>query len=301
MDLPDFLGIGAARCGTSWLDSVLRSHAELYMPERRKEIHFFDLYYDRGLSWYEDFFQDGALRKTQNQSENQSKNQRDAQNQNDYPSGSFQSTSADSNSYPKLGEITPEYLYYPEVPGRIQQHLPECKFLVMLRNPADRAYSHYGFLIRELDERRSFEALIDRAPEVFERGLYYQQLKRYLEIFPAENFLVLIFEEVMNNPDQALNQLSDFLGISASQFDSMAVSRKVNSSKQSRFPKLRLMARNLRDELRNRDLDWLWNLAKRSGLEKAFESSKPLPKMDPDYRQRLLASYAHDISQQESL
>ncbi|MEL6554800.1 MAG: sulfotransferase domain-containing protein [Cyanobacteria bacterium J06621_11] len=288
MDLPDFLGIGAARCGTSWLDSVLRSHSELYMSERRKEIHFFDLYYDRGLSWYQDFFQDSLAREQ-------------AQKPTPEPQSNHASSSHHQKLGQKLGEITPEYLYYPEVPNRIHQHLPNCKFLVMLRNPADRAYSHYGFLIRELNESRRFETLIDEAPEVFDRGLYYQQLQRYLELFPPENFLVLIFEEVMSNPNQALNQLSDFLGIAASQFNPDVVSRKVNSSKQSRFPRIRLLARNLRDELRNRDLDWLWNLAKRSGLERAFESAKPLPKMDPDYRKTLLSRYAEDIAQLESL
>lgn len=55
MTLPSFLGIGAMRSGTTWLDQMLRSHADIYMSERRKEVHFFDQYYDRGLSWYEDF------------------------------------------------------------------------------------------------------------------------------------------------------------------------------------------------------------------------------------------------------
>ncbi|MEL7006018.1 MAG: sulfotransferase domain-containing protein [Bacteroidota bacterium] len=268
MDLPDFLGIGAARCGTSWLDSVLRSHSELYMPERRKEIHFFDLYYDRGLSWYQNFFQDNSPKEQKQKLEPKPEPQNShASKSHHQESGQKLGKGSGQKSGQKSGEITPEYLYYPEVPHRIQQHLPDCKFLVMLRNPADRAYSHYGFLIRELNESRRFETLIEEAPEVFDRGLYYQQLQRYLEIFPSENFLVLIFEEVMSNPNQALNQLSEFLGIAASQFNPDVVSRKVNSSKQSRFPRIRLLARNLRDELRNRDLDWLWNLAKRSGVE----------------------------------
>ena len=54
--LPNFLGIGVPRGGTTWLHELLSSHSEVYMPTQRKEIHYFDRFYDRGSSWYEDFF-----------------------------------------------------------------------------------------------------------------------------------------------------------------------------------------------------------------------------------------------------
>lgn len=262
--LPSFLGIGAARCGTTWLDTVLRSHPDLYLPERRKEIHFFNLYYDRGLDWYQDFFPSEGSNRT-------------------------------------MGEITPDYLYFPETPGRIHQHFPDCKFLTILRNPADRAYSHYGFLIRELDESRSFEAVMEQEPEVFDRGLYAAQLKRYLKFFPIENFLILVFEEVMSDRDRALTQIANFLDINADKFAPDNLKGKVNASRRSRFPQARRLVRNLRDELRNKDLDWIWNMAKRSGLERLFESQQPLPKVSPAYRKALLSQYQADISSLQKL
>ena len=56
MTLPTFLGIGVQRAGTTWLHTLLNSHPDVYMPTHRKEIRFFDRYYERGLSWYEEFF-----------------------------------------------------------------------------------------------------------------------------------------------------------------------------------------------------------------------------------------------------
>ena len=53
MTFPTFLVIGAQRAGTTWLHLVLQSHPHIYMPKRRKEVHFFDWYYDRGVGWYQ--------------------------------------------------------------------------------------------------------------------------------------------------------------------------------------------------------------------------------------------------------
>ena len=56
MTLPNFLVIGAMRCGTTLLDQLLRKNSDIYLPQKRKEVHFFDRYYERGIEWYESFF-----------------------------------------------------------------------------------------------------------------------------------------------------------------------------------------------------------------------------------------------------
>ena len=261
------MGIGAARSGTSWLDRVLRSHPDIYLPERRKEVDFFNKYYDRGIEWYQEFFPS--------------------------PERAFK--------YRKIGEISPDYLYYEDVPLRINEHLPDCQFILLLRNPVDRAYSHYGFLVRELNEQRTFRQLCDQAPEVFIRGLYHQQLQRYLRYFPLEKFLILIYEHTMSNPEQALSKLADFLSVDASKFDRTLIEQRVNASSLVRFPRARLLARRFRNFLRQNDLDWVWNVAKASGMERIFEKPGTIPRIDSDVRADMISKYESDITALEEL
>ena len=101
--LPNFLCIGAQRAGTTWLYDLLASHPEVYVPSRRKEVHYFDWYYDRGLSWYTRFFP---------------------------PQGEVA-------RYRAVGEVTPDYLYDSTCPKHISETLPSVKLIAILCNPVD--------------------------------------------------------------------------------------------------------------------------------------------------------------------
>lgn len=265
--LPNFLGIGAARSGTSWLDQILRSHPDIYLPERRKEVDFFNKYYNRGIEWYQDFFVP-TNRETR---------------------------------YQAIGEISPDYLYGKNVPERIHKHLPDCQFIVILRNPADRAYSQYGFVIKELNEQRTFPNFFEQEPEVFHRGLYYQQLQRYLKYFSREKFIILIYEDTMSNPEKALNKLADFLSVDTAKFNRTLIEQRVNASRLVRFPRIRLLARRFRNFLRQNDLDWLWNVAKASTIERIFEKPGTISRIAPDVRADLISKYESDIAALEEL
>ena len=106
---PNFLVIGAQRSGTTWLDTALRAHPQVYLPERRKEIHYFDEHYSRGAEWYREFFSAAAARP----------------------------------GLKAIGEVTPRYLFDPLVPQRIAGDFPSMRLIAILRNPADRAYSQF--------------------------------------------------------------------------------------------------------------------------------------------------------------
>jgi len=267
MTLPNFLGIGAQRAGTTWLHAQMRSHPEVYLPRRRKELHFFDRYYERGLEWYETCF-----------------------------------PRADQSPGVRwMGEITPMYLYDPRVPRRIKEHLPDCRFLAILRNPADRAYSQYAHHVQNKGEERNFRDFLAAEEDVFGRGLYYLQLRRYMDLFPGENFLVLIFEEVMKDPAGALGELANFLGIQPGGFDSNLVGRKVNPSYRSRFGKVGSVVRNWGEFLRRSDLDWVINAAKALGLRGIFGNAGELPRMSPEVRRELLERYDADMAALEGL
>lgn len=122
---PDFIIIGAQKGGTSSLFSYLKQHSQLQLPDK-KEIHFFDNDYQKGVNWYRSHF----------------------------PMKIFDNI--------KTGEATPYYLFHPHAPQRIFQHCPKVKLIVMLRNPTDRAYSHYMMQNkRKIDPLPTFEEAID--------------------------------------------------------------------------------------------------------------------------------------------
>ena len=118
MTKPDFLIIGTQRGGTTTLFSLLSAHPGIFMPEE-KEVHYFDLNYQKVIDWYTEKF----------------------------------STSVKASTA-ITGEASPYYLYHPHVPARVAKDLPEVKLIVLLRDPVDRAYSNYM-----LERKRNAEAM----------------------------------------------------------------------------------------------------------------------------------------------
>ena len=134
--LPNFVVIGAMRSGSTSLYKYLQAHPDVYMP--RKEIHFFDRKWDRGLSWYLTRFE-GHSGQT------------------------------------AVGEATPTYLAEPEALDRMASTIPDARLLAVLRDPVDRAYSHYWMEHARARDPRTFEeAIVDelaRCPGTSSIGL----------------------------------------------------------------------------------------------------------------------------------
>lgn len=190
---PNFLCVGAQKAGTTTLHDILKQHPDIYLP-KLKEAHFFDRpeRYIKGIRWWlETFFED-------------------------------------YNNEKIMGAITPEYLYYEEVPEKIFHDLRGVKLIIILRNPVDRAYSHYLMSKRRSYETLPFEEAILAEPErlrvggdfernhfsYIDRGRYAVQLKRYYNLFKQENIMVLIFEDdIKRNIDETIGKIERFLDI----------------------------------------------------------------------------------------
>ncbi len=194
---PDFMIIGTQKGGTTSLYDYLIQHPDV-QSTFRKEIHFFDNNYDKGMKWYKSFF----------------------------PLSSKKGIT---------GEATPFYLFHPLVPNRIKKDIGDIKFIVLLRNPIERAFSHYKMEKRRGYEKLSFRKALDveedRLSKSYkkvidgqtivdyqtfsykERGKYAEQLKRWFEIFPRENFLILNSENLFNKPNEIYQQVESFLGL----------------------------------------------------------------------------------------
>ena len=207
MTLPNFLLIGAAKSGTSSLYYYLKQHPEVYMPASReqKEPDFFTL---EG----EDINRIG-------------------------PYGTHTMTNAitDLDSYQALfdgvtdekaiGEASTSYIYSEKAPERIHHHIPDAKLIAILRNPVDRAFSHFLFSMsngREpiLDFAKTLQAEEERIAKGWSfqwhhknRGFYFIQLKRYFDRFDRDRIKVYLYEDLRDDPTKLTKDIFQFLEV----------------------------------------------------------------------------------------
>ena len=219
------LGLGAAKSGTTTLASLLKQHPQIDVSKIGKEVHFFDEKFDQGKHWYLGLFENNVNNKSLNL------------------------------------DFTPSYLFDPKCRDRIFDILGlNLKFVVILRNPFERAYSHYCHAVNHWwkpeyrprgypEETLSFyEALLAederlksgkyhiRHQSYYNKGLYDRQLEYYFDKFPKSSFFVIIFEEFIQNHQSILVSLYDWLGISADFAKSQEL-LKLNSQTQGKIPR----------------------------------------------------------------
>ena len=180
--LPDFVIIGAQKGGTSFLYHLLTLHP-LVEPAARKELHFFDNpeLFDHGAEWYRRCFP--------------RLNSKDGQRS-------------------MTGEATPYYLFDPPVAKRMAQIVPQARLIALLRNPIDRAYSHYQMQVKRGTEPRTFEEAIEQQHSSYmSRGIYVDQLLRWFEFFGKEQMLILKSEDFFARPVETLKFVLTFLDL----------------------------------------------------------------------------------------
>jgi len=206
--LPDFLIIGAARSGTTSLYEYLSQSPNVIAPTG-KEIYFFDKNFQRGINWYKKFF------PTKKEVANISKNLK---------------------KHVMTGEATPRYIHHPHTPKRVFDLVPHVKLIVLLRNPIDRAYSHYQMQFEHKAESLSFEEAIEQEELLKEemekmeqsdnyysvefykrsyltRGIYAEQLERWFKYFPREQFLIIKSEDFYSEISSVFKKVLNFLNL----------------------------------------------------------------------------------------
>ena len=189
----DFVIGGTQKGGTSALDSFLRQHPEICMPETTKELHFFDK--------EENFAAKPNYKKYHAHFEPRSQR--------------------------VIGEATPIYMYWNAAPYRIWQYNPQMKWILVLRNPVARAFSAWHMETKRRAEHLSFEEAVARESErcrqalplqhrvysYIDRGFYAPQVRRLFNIFGRDNCLFLLNEELRTDHKQTLRRVFDFLGV----------------------------------------------------------------------------------------
>ncbi len=200
--LPDFLVIGGKRCGTTTLFEFLRQHPMIAEPVI-DHMGFFDDNYSIGINYYKSFF---PIKNEENSKKL------------DY-------------------DVTTSYLTSPFVAERVAKEMPNVKIIVLLRNPTSRAWSDYNASQKKDASEKKFQSYIDKELEelkknnfddkviknaydmsepfsnLIKKGLYAVYLKKWLKLFPRENFLFIFTESFSKDENKVFKQIFNFLGL----------------------------------------------------------------------------------------
>jgi hypothetical protein len=175
----NFIGIGAQKSATSWIAKCLAAHPEIFVADC-KETHFFsdDNKYAQGISYYHEYF-------------------------------------TNAKSAHVIGEYSTSYLTSHEAAERIKLYSPNMKLIVCLRNPVDRAFSHYLHLKFKSKNNTDYNLneMIKTQPQIIDNGMYGKWLSYYFTLFPVSNILVLFYEDIRVDPQVFIKRIYTFIGV----------------------------------------------------------------------------------------
>lgn len=269
--------VGAPKSGTTSLYHYLKEHPEICMS-KEKELDYFS---HNCVDEIKKYYKSNPIT-----------------NYDDYLS-QFESVSGEK----VFGEGSVSYLFYPNVANEIREYNSEAKIIIMLRNPIDRAYSHYlmdyklGLVSDSLEEViNQKEGKWSKAhyQQFIELGLYYQQVKRYIDVFGRENVHVIEYESFKNNTAGEVRKVFGFVNVDDTHLPNVVVYNRFMMPKRVWVKKLY-------------SLVWFRKILSRIFPEKGvriikaifFEKGKP--KLSIDLRKKLLKIYEEDIAALEVL
>ncbi|MEO1528402.1 MAG: sulfotransferase [Planctomycetota bacterium] len=174
--MPHFIGVGAQRCATTWLAQCLGEHPSVYCPEK-KEVQYFDVYYDRGRDWYLNHFTDATSEQT-------------------------------------YGEYTPDYLPKREAVDRLVGDAPDAKLIIMLRDPVERAASAFRlFKSRGRIQTDDLEVALREHSHLTDYGRYAAQIAYLLTKVDSSRVKIILFDDVQRDPFYVLRDLFRWIDV----------------------------------------------------------------------------------------
>jgi hypothetical protein len=288
---PNFLIVGAASSGTTSIYTYLKQHPEVFLPALKEPHYFAQL----RPAWEQRYL----FTYVRDESE-------------------YLSLFSKAVGFKAIGEASPSYLWCPEAPARIYRAIPEARIIILLRDPVERAYSHYLMNLREgLQRQPFFQALeedFNRSEKgwgisqlYIELGLYAAQVRRYLDTFGPAQVRVVMFEELRRSAESkksALAGILNFIGVDPAYLDRIDTSYAENSFGVARWAWAQRLAGS--------------NWARRAGqilvpknfganhtikrliFQRFFVKSVPRPEIDPTARQWLCEIFDPDLRELEA-
>lgn len=228
--VPDFIIGGGMKCATTSLHHMLGRHPDVFVPDG--ELKFFSV---------DDFIQQPEfVYPRENGNWISYDYERCFDEYLEWYSAFFDGADADQ----LIGEDTPTYLAAENAPQRIADLLPNVKLLFLLRNPVARTYSHYWHWVRSGRAFYSFEdCLRFHTVPLMQRSFYREQLQAYFDRFDASQIKVVLFEQLVKEPDSVFNDVLDFLGLSHAPLEPESTAKNLGST--PRFKQLKLLHNRL--------------------------------------------------------
>lgn len=276
----DFIGIGSAKSGSSWLGVCLAEHPQINLA-KDKSLFFFNSEYGndyikdnwsnwgKGIDWYLSKLppvEEGKIR----------------------------------------GEFGVSYLHDKEAPERIKKLFPNTKILVTLRNPVNMLYSLYWYSVNTV-EQKAPESFVQAVKQKWciDRGNYYKYLCKYFEFFPRDNIHITLLYDIMNSPEQVVSDLYKFLGVDQN-FRPQILNEKVYEAIGHKSQVLKDLGGLIFEMLRKLKLDSVRRILLDNPVfyniySKINVVQKKYPPMDPKLREKLTKYYEPDIHKLEKL
>jgi LPS sulfotransferase NodH len=262
--LPDFIAVGPQRTGTTWLHKVLAGHVGL---PSTKETDFFLKNFERGCDWYLAFFE------------------------------------ACPSAAP-MGEIDPNYFGASVARERIAAMLPQCKIVVSLRDPTERAWSSYRTMRRDAWTRAGFEDTVMRSEIIRESSRYAFHLANWQRDFGLDQVLACLYDDLEADPQAYLDRICEFIGApQVTVSGTAAATERVNTVVEApRSRKLAQSARDLRDWLAMHRWNRTSHALERLGVWRfAFAGGEEFGAIDPAAEARLREYFLPEVEELEAL
>jgi Sulfotransferase family len=296
MNMPNFLVIGAPRAGTTALHYYLAQHPQIYMSAQKEPNYFafdngkLDLNFPEGEAGARNLI----LHSTPTRE-------------------AYEALFRGATSEIAIGDISPYYLSSPGAAQRIQQQLPSVKLIAILRDPVDRAYSHFTQLARSRQQNPAdFPQILtaEEADQVWgfarfylHQGLYFAHLSRYWQHFPPEQIKIYRYEEFEAQPLVILQDLFQFLGVDSSYVPNTQLKYNTSGVAKNRALDVLLSRRNPLKPLLKKVLP-VPLLQQLSGLQNRLQNKNlaEAPTLPADLRRSLIQRYfQQDILNLQSL
>lgn len=262
MTLPNFMIVGVERCGTTSLYNWLREHPEICMSEI-KEACFYAAVDERSV----------AAAKSRRE---------------------YESMWRSCEGRKAIGEACPSYLHSREAADRIRADIPDVKLIAILRDPAERAYSHWLLQVQRGGEWRPVEKVLQPGETCYEHSFYAAALRRFMRTFPPANLKVVLFDDLTSRPDEVMHDIFQFLAVDPEV--RVNTGKAYNAASSPRSLVLNSIFNHIRRAIRKRLparlLPQRVRKIRAAAQKTLLREREPLP---PGLRLRLVDAYRNDI------
>ncbi|HKV65606.1 MAG TPA: sulfotransferase [Rhodanobacteraceae bacterium] len=266
---PTGLMIGPMRTGSTWLYEYLSSRADVCLPRDVKETFYFAENYGKGEAWYESHFRH-----------------------------------YDPAQHRRIIDVSPTLFDNQAAISRVRKKLRNPVLMATLREPIDRAWSHYMHLRQYGATTLDFDAAVHEIPAIVEASLYAKHLARWLDEFGRDAVRITFYNDLKKHQAEYVRQVNEAFGLPDAAAEALPPA-KVNSGSLPRNLLLAQVTRRAAAKLRRSGLHPIVNAGKRMGLANLVygrsRGAAAQPTMHPATRARLTERFAADLGDLERL